>query len=374
MKMDEEWPDHFEERLASVAAREIEEEASASTTRWPTWSPGRSRCKIICTTSWAGSSSSPSCGRWPTGSSTTSTPTAICRAGWKTCSSPTPADEQLALAQRALAVVQKLDPPGVGARDLRECLLLQLMPGMPYYEQLRDADLQPPGRPGAQPPAGHRAADRLLDRADPGGAGRAAEAESQAGRRFQRRLRPAGHARRVRRAGRGRQVPGAAGRRPHAEPVHQPLLSQAVRMSGDDQRRDPRIHQAQDQLGPVADRLDRAAPQHADARGPGDRRSSDRVPEQGPRGIEPLKMQQIADKVGVHVTTVSRAVDDKWIQTPRGIFPAQAILLRRHGQRRRRGSGLGHRAAEAAGDHRRRRQAASLERRRAGQGTGRSTA
>ena len=31
-------------------------------------------------------------------------------------------------------------------------------------------------------------------------------------------------------------------------------------------------------------------------------------------------MQQIADQVGVHVTTVSRAVDDKWVQTPRGIF------------------------------------------------------
>ena len=40
----------------------------------------------------------------------------------------------------------------------------------------------------------------------------------------------------------------------------------------------------------------------------------------GPEFIEPLKMQQIADRVGVHVTTVSRAVDDKWVQTPRGIF------------------------------------------------------
>jgi len=40
----------------------------------------------------------------------------------------------------------------------------------------------------------------------------------------------------------------------------------------------------------------------------------------GPDWIQPLKMQQIADLVGVHVTTVSRAVDDKWIQTPRGIF------------------------------------------------------
>ena len=31
-------------------------------------------------------------------------------------------------------------------------------------------------------------------------------------------------------------------------------------------------------------------------------------------------MQQIADRVGVHVTTVSRAVDDKYVQTPRGVF------------------------------------------------------
>ncbi len=40
----------------------------------------------------------------------------------------------------------------------------------------------------------------------------------------------------------------------------------------------------------------------------------------GPEHIKPLKMQDIADVVGVHVTTVSRAVDDKYIATPRGIF------------------------------------------------------
>ncbi len=40
--------------------------------------------------------------------------------------------------------------------------------------------------------------------------------------------------------------------------------------------------------------------------------------DKGPESIEPLKMQQIADRVHVHVTTVSRAVDDKWVQTPRG--------------------------------------------------------
>ncbi|MGH9676331.1 MAG: RNA polymerase factor sigma-54, partial [Candidatus Acidiferrum sp.] len=48
--------------------------------------------------------------------------------------------------------------------------------------------------------------------------------------------------------------------------------------------------------------------------------------EKGLEFIEPLKMQQIADQVGVHVTTVSRAVDDKWVQTPRGIFPLKRFF------------------------------------------------
>lgn len=41
----------------------------------------------------------------------------------------------------------------------------------------------------------------------------------------------------------------------------------------------------------------------------------------GPRKLKPLKMQDIADKVGIHVSTVSRAISDKYVQTHRGIFP-----------------------------------------------------
>jgi len=48
--------------------------------------------------------------------------------------------------------------------------------------------------------------------------------------------------------------------------------------------------------------------------------------DKGPEFIAPLKMQQIADRVGVHVTTVSRAVDEKWIQTPRGLFPLKRFF------------------------------------------------
>ena len=46
----------------------------------------------------------------------------------------------------------------------------------------------------------------------------------------------------------------------------------------------------------------------------------------GPEYIVPLKMQQVADVVGVHVTTVSRAVNDKWIMTPRGLFPLKKFF------------------------------------------------
>ena len=38
--------------------------------------------------------------------------------------------------EEALALVQKLDPPGVGARNLRECLLLQLLPDVPCRDIL----------------------------------------------------------------------------------------------------------------------------------------------------------------------------------------------------------------------------------------------
>lgn len=40
----------------------------------------------------------------------------------------------------------------------------------------------------------------------------------------------------------------------------------------------------------------------------------------GPHYLRPLKMQQVADDLGVHVSTISRATSDKYIQTHRGIF------------------------------------------------------
>ena len=40
--------------------------------------------------------------------------------------------------------------------------------------------------------------------------------------------------------------------------------------------------------------------------------------EEGLKGLKPLTMQEVAEKVGVHHTTVSRTVNDKYMSTPRG--------------------------------------------------------
>ncbi|MHC4481649.1 MAG: RNA polymerase factor sigma-54, partial [Planctomycetota bacterium] len=42
--------------------------------------------------------------------------------------------------------------------------------------------------------------------------------------------------------------------------------------------------------------------------------------DKGPMHLKPLKMQDIADTVSVHVSTVSRAMAGKYIQTPRGVY------------------------------------------------------
>ena len=48
--------------------------------------------------------------------------------------------------------------------------------------------------------------------------------------------------------------------------------------------------------------------------------------EQGPEQLRPLMRQNIADKIGMHVATVSRAVKDKYIQTPSGVIPLSAFF------------------------------------------------
>ena len=48
--------------------------------------------------------------------------------------------------------------------------------------------------------------------------------------------------------------------------------------------------------------------------------------DKGPEFLRPLPMILVADQLGIHVATVSRAVSEKWIQSPRGIFPLRRFF------------------------------------------------
>jgi RNA polymerase sigma-54 factor len=48
--------------------------------------------------------------------------------------------------------------------------------------------------------------------------------------------------------------------------------------------------------------------------------------DKGPNFLHPLRMQEVADNVGVHISTVSRAISGKYAQTPRGIFPLRQFF------------------------------------------------
>ncbi|MBM4108508.1 MAG: RNA polymerase factor sigma-54 [Phycisphaerae bacterium] len=46
----------------------------------------------------------------------------------------------------------------------------------------------------------------------------------------------------------------------------------------------------------------------------------------GPQFLRPLPMTQVAEQLGIHVATVSRAVAEKYVQTPRGVVPLRRFF------------------------------------------------
>lgn len=229
-------------------------------------------------------------------------------------------------AEEALRLVQRFDPPGVGARDLRECLLLQVTPETPYREvleilidkhlenirqnrlpliekktgipietikealgQLRRLDPHPGSRfvPGD---TRYVVPDLIVEPNDQGEyVVRLAEEHApqlSISRHYQKLLKTK-----------------------EADPATREFIQRKIQsarwlLESIEQRRNTVLKVASAIIEHQKDFLDK-----------------------GPEAIEPLKMQQIADRVKVHVTTVSRAVDDKWIQTPRGIFPLKRFFV-----------------------------------------------
>jgi RNA polymerase sigma-54 factor len=236
-------------------------------------------------------------------------------------------------AEEALAIVQKLDPPGVGFRDLQECLLLQLNSETPHRDMVRLLilnhleDIQHNRLPVIQRRTGFdiptiKEGIEILKRFDP-----------RPGSRFM-----AEHVPYVvpdivvERNESGEYdvrllddwVPSIFINRRNVE-LYKSLCKEKSANPLTDNPNDPKvkarkflrdkIQAAQwlmdsiEQRRSTLEKVTRAIIQHQRA-----------FLDKGPEHIEPLKMQQIADQVHVHVTTVSRAVDDKWVQTPRGIF------------------------------------------------------
>jgi RNA polymerase sigma-54 factor len=236
-------------------------------------------------------------------------------------------DQLVTLAQLedALQMLQKLDPPGVGARTLEECLLLQLTPETPHREILRLLilhhleDIRHNRLPNIQRRTGYdlteiKAAIDDLKHLNP-----------NPGAQFTSDNIPY-------------VVPDIVVERTEEGDYTVRLLDDWVpniyisRRYVElcrDKRSDPKTREylkrkitaaewlkdSIEQRRNTLEKVTRAIIQHQRA-----------FLDKGPEHIEPLKMQQIADQVGVHVTTVSRAVDDKWVQTPRGIFPLKRFF------------------------------------------------
>jgi RNA polymerase sigma-54 factor len=227
--------------------------------------------------------------------------------------------------EEVLQIIQKLEPPGVGARDLRECLLLQVTAETPHRDALRVLiqnhleDIQHNRLLVIQRRTGFdlpliKAAIEALKHLNP-----------RPGAQFTADNIPY-------------VVPDIAVERNESGEFDVRLLDdwtptiyisrRCVELyrdkGGDPKTREylkRKIQAAQwlmesiEQRRNTLEKVTRAIIQHQRA-----------FLDKGPEHIEPLKMQQIADQVGVHVTTVSRAVDDKWVQTPRGIFPLKRFF------------------------------------------------
>ncbi|RCS43921.1 RNA polymerase sigma-54 factor [Bremerella cremea] len=239
---------------------------------------------------------------------------------------PADADDELKeLAMDALHVVQSLEPAGVGARDLRECLLLQIDPSRMFFEELRVLimnhleDLRDNRLPQIQKATGFsieriQAAWSELRRLDPKPGSIYNDAHvanvipdlildiDEEGNYVVQ--------------AEDRDIPQLRISNYYRERLSSPT---ATREEKEFIKR--KLNAAQWLIDAIIQRqntLSRVAQAIVDYQ-------KDFI-ENGPEHITPLKMQQIADQVGVHVTTVSRAVDDKYIQTPRGIFPLKQFF------------------------------------------------
>ena len=234
--------------------------------------------------------------------------------------------EELALAQEALALVRGLEPAGVGGKDLRECLLLQVDPNSEHAELLRIlitscleeiATNRLPNiakkyayslevvqgaveelrhfhpRPGAAfggTVAAVLVPDIIVEKMETG----EYIVRLENGRTPQ--LRVSKHYKNL--------LDNRATDRETRAYIRQKVGAARWILDAIGQRRDTLLRISQAMVTHQTDFF-----------------------EKGQQALKPLKMQQIADITGMHVTTVSRACDEKWMSSPQGVFPLRRLFV-----------------------------------------------
>jgi len=232
---------------------------------------------------------------------------------------PQDTDVTVEEAERVLGMVQTLDPPGVGARNLRECLLLQMDDGSdhPLAKTLIDQHLEDieknrfpkmarelgkpieaikqavqfithlnprPGSLFGEEMPQYITPDVIVDQNDQGDYDVRLE-DAQMPRLFISSLY-------TQMLGRDDTTDE------EREYIRKKIQSARWLIDAIQQRRDTLLRISREIFKVQRDFLDR-----------------------GIKQLHPLKMRTIAERTSVHVSTVSRAIAEKYAQTPRGIFP-----------------------------------------------------
>ena len=221
-------------------------------------------------------------------------------------------------AGEALAVVQGLDPEGVGARDLQECLLLQLDPHDPDYDLQRTLimnhlmDIEANRFPKIQ-----RETGRDLETIKKAVAA-VCMLYPAPGRLYDNEIIPtvvpdvhvnlvdSRYEVRLDDRGLPRLSVSTLYRRMLEERTADAEARQFLQKKMDSARwLIDAIQQRRRTILKVSREIVRAQREFFD---------------HGLSHLRPLKMQEVADIVGIHVATVSRAIRQKYMQTPRGLF------------------------------------------------------
>lgn len=228
-------------------------------------------------------------------------------------------DAEWSNIEKALYVLQTLDPPGIGARDLQECLLLQITDQMPDAEQLRIL---------------------VMDHLDDLEKNRFPQIARQMNISIEEVQTLLTHLRRL------NPKPGLDYNSEQAAPILPDVYVEKKEGNWEVRTADG----LSTQLRINAEYQNMASQKKTDVKTKKylrERISSARwllemveqrkrtllsvareiidyqraFLDEGPSKIRPLTLQTIADKLGINSSTVSRACSNKWLQSPQGLFP-----------------------------------------------------